>query len=394
MQKTRLIATAGNPMVAEEIFAAVKEVLGDAVEGRAAVLSAISSAAEADLFVCIASRKAEVSKKIPREKLVAIEMVPEIAFFIELAKLPAGSVVHIFNNSTGYAKSLVAYSEAVGIRHLQFKYISYDEEGEAAITASLAEAETIMGVETIVGERGVLKQKYRSHLRPGVRVIAARRVTNIASASDLMKWITLFQHRGVSGKIKQDIGQLNEEMKKITAAAQNLSDTTAAESTSFQTLSQKLTQGADSLDGIRLLAEKLSAAAQNIGNIVDTIRHIASQTNLLALNATIEAARVGEAGRGFAVVATEVGKLANESQHSSENIRSFIVEIKSMVDQIAPAVARLTEDMNANKADFAVLAEDAQRETNSIREIFEVLDSIGKMGEGIVAVSRQLGNEA
>jgi methyl-accepting chemotaxis protein len=43
----------------------------------------------------------------------------------------------------------------------------------------------------------------------------------------------------------------------------------------------------------------LSAAAQEIGDVVELISDIASESNFLALNATIEAARGGEAGRAL-----------------------------------------------------------------------------------------------
>ncbi len=61
----------------------------------------------------------------------------------------------------------------------------------------------------------------------------------------------------------------------------------------------------------------LAAAAQRIGEVVETIDQIAGQTNLLALNASIEAARAGESGKGFAVVAAEVKSLAAQTARAS-----------------------------------------------------------------------------
>lgn len=70
--------------------------------------------------------------------------------------------------------------------------------------------------------------------------------------------------------------------------------------------------------------ENLSEQSIVIGKIINAISEIASQTNLLSLNASIEAARAGNAGRGFSVVASEIGKLAEQSQTSANDIRNII----------------------------------------------------------------------
>lgn len=390
MNRVRVIATAGDQLIADEILEAVKQVLGLNMEGYAYTLNQIPSPDAAELFVCVSSRKGELAKQVPVEKIVGIEMVPYVAFFIELAKLPQGYSVHIFNNSTNYARKLVEYCLEVGIDHLNFQFIPYDEMAESQVGEELRKADVIMGVEPIVGSRGILLQKYKTFLKTNAQIIVAKRVTNISSACELMKWLTLANHKDVSAKITNGMNNLTQQMQQITAIAQQLSHSSQGETAAFELLSTKLSHGLTRLGQVKALSETLTAAAQSIGTIVDTIRHIAGQTNLLALNATIEAARVGEAGRGFAVVAKEVGKLATESQLSSETIRKSILEIRSVVDQITPALAGLTSEMSENQANFTEMSQAAQQENQSILEIFRALENIQSMSQELLDVSLQL----
>ncbi len=117
------------------------------------------------------------------------------------------------------------------------------------------------------------------------------------------------------------------------------------------------------------IVNQLGIRSQEIGEIVDTIANIANQTNLLALNAAIEAARAGEHGKGFVVVAEEVGKLANESQHSTEKIASLI---KGIQNDTQKAVS----SMKSGKE--AVL-----EGTKSIEELRSVFDEINDMVEEV-----------
>ncbi len=66
----------------------------------------------------------------------------------------------------------------------------------------------------------------------------------------------------------------------------------------------------------------------------------------MALNASIEAANAGEAGEGFAVVATEVKTLAEDSQESTDEIRSIVTETRERAGQVADGINEMNETAN------------------------------------------------
>ena len=120
----------------------------------------------------------------------------------------------------------------------------------------------------------------------------------------------------------------------------------------------------DSSEATSGAIRELAAKSDQIGAIVKTITGIAEQTNLLARNAAIEAARAGEQGRGFAVVAEEVRKLAEDSQHASQEISVLIGAIQGDTTKAVSVV----EDGAKRTADGAVIVE-------KTREAFERIES-------------------
>lgn len=132
---------------------------------------------------------------------------------------------------------------------------------------------------------------------------------------------------------------------------------------------------------------QLSARAQDVGAILDTISAIAEQTNLLALNAAIEAARAGEQGRGFAVVADEVRSLAGRTQDATTEIRNLVEDLGSTAGEAENAmqasVTKSTESLELAQKVFSALTDVQQ----NIQEITGMTQQIATATEeqGVVA---------
>jgi methyl-accepting chemotaxis protein len=131
---------------------------------------------------------------------------------------------------------------------------------------------------------------------------------------------------------------------------------------------------------------RLSKAAQEIGDVVNLIRHIAGKTNLLALNATIEAARAGEAGRGFAVVASEVKSLAVQTAKATEEIAVQIAAVQTSTSDAVEAIRRNTERMQEVDQRTSEMASSLERQDKTTGDISHNDSSAAQETDAVVAV--------
>ena len=142
--------------------------------------------------------------------------------------------------------------------------------------------------------------------------------------------------------------------------------------------------------------DKVGSASEEITNITRVIGEIADETNLLSLNASIEAARAGEAGKGFAVVALEIGKLAQTSMDSVQNIDRLVLEIKTsvqdVVNQASDSVGNIEDSsvMVENAADkFDVIFENIAGVWNLTQNMLQKVDQVDDVARNVAAISEE-----
>lgn len=129
-----------------------------------------------------------------------------------------------------------------------------------------------------------------------------------------------------------DIKQMKDSFQILSQYANQNVELSGANYDQMKVVSNEMEQLHASTDQALREMTELKQNNEHVSEIASTINDIASQIHLLALNAAIEAARAGEHGRGFAVVSNEVGKLAEHTRKSVEEITELLTSIHSSIE--------------------------------------------------------------
>ncbi|KYZ77834.1 hypothetical protein AXX12_17380 [Anaerosporomusa subterranea] len=351
----KLVVVGPNDSAAYELEKVVISTLGDLVVTQRATLGDYRNTM-ADIYVCYSTREKEFINDFGAEKVCAIEMRAPAIFFIQIAKIPAGESVVIFNNNQGGADVILKYFKEYQINHINVNVVAFETETrEELIRQKLSCAKYIIGNEGYVGKGSLLFSKYGNSLGSDHIVIASPPREGTPESISRMAKKVIFEAQ------KQNKNQLLiKQSHRINEAINNVAATVEELNASQEEL-------AATMQAVTELSSQAIKDVKNTHKILDIIRQIAKQTNLLGLNAAIEAARAGDQGRGFSVVAEEVRKL---SVQSTDAVRSINLTLDQMNSSFGEVIS--------NTQQTAIIAQENAKATQSITDMVNELQQVSE----------------
>jgi methyl-accepting chemotaxis protein len=149
-------------------------------------------------------------------------------------------------------------------------------------------------------------------------------------------------------QLEQTSSMASSRATSVLEVARRAADFSLAGQDSAQQSVEGIRQIQDSVGRIVSQSTQLLDQARTVGEIVETVKDLATQSHVLSLNASIEAVRAGEAGKGFGVVAAEVRALAEQSGQAAARIGKMVQEILAAIQATLDLTERSRRGMEGS----------------------------------------------
>ncbi|MBE6341006.1 MAG: HAMP domain-containing protein [Bacteroidales bacterium] len=141
--------------------------------------------------------------------------------------------------------------------------------------------------------------------------------------------------------------------------------------------------------------------AQKIADSIRAINGLVNQTNILSLNASVEAARAGNMGKGFAVVAKEVGRLAEQTRVTAQDVSnsatktiSGVESINNLLDNVMPQLHKVSAMVKEIAASSQEQGIGADQINTAVNDLNKVTQETAANAEEIAAKAQELSQTA
>ncbi len=174
------------------------------------------------------------------------------------------------------------------------------------------------------------------HLTRAQTALLERQATGVAQTSTTTR------------ELEQTSALASSRATSVLEVARRAADFSAQGQGSADKSVEGIRQIQDSVGRIVSQSTLLLDQAKAVGDIVETVKDLATQSHVLSLNASIEAVRAGEAGKGFGVVATEVRALAEQSGQAAARIGKMVQEILAAIQATLDLTERSRRGMEGS----------------------------------------------
>lgn len=181
-----LVAVGSNSLVAAELHHILSSMLRLQLPIQEAITTEITLNGSESFYICANTQGSILAKIVPASHLFVFDLQPTTKFFLDIAQIPAGEKVLVFNNRTEYTQLLIKQCRELGINKLNFEPAAYEELPVAELQKKLSEARYIIGVDAFTGSAVLQSKKYKALLRPDVKIISGQRTASVASANRLL----------------------------------------------------------------------------------------------------------------------------------------------------------------------------------------------------------------